>query len=117
MESLLTEIRSLTDEEFHVALADAAGEKPAAAPKKKAAAKPKKLAKDSPVARIAAVVKQQRGLSDYNGQTWLRSALERDGVDPALIPDVSEQASLENWLEVLLKSVRSAVVYDVATSV
>jgi hypothetical protein len=112
--SLFKELRALTDKKFKEALDEAAGASQPPAKKKP----PKKLAKprkDSPVARVAKVLRVTRGLSDHDAQLWLSSALQRDGVDPARIPAVSE-GTLETWLEVLFETVRSADAYAVAES-
>jgi len=112
--SLLKEIRALSDEDFTAALREAKGVTPPAKPKLPKR-QPSKRPKDSPVARIAKVLRETRGLSDCDAQLWLRSALQRDGVDAAKIPAVIN-APLETWLEILLKTVRSADAFAVATS-
>jgi hypothetical protein len=112
--SLLKEIRALTDAEFKAALDEAAGTSSPQA-KKKQPKKSAKLRKDSPVARVAKLLRVTRGLSDHDAQLWLSSALQRDGIDPTRIPAVSE-GTLEAWLEVLFETVRSADAYAVAES-
>jgi hypothetical protein len=72
--------------------------------------------KDAPVSRIANVLRATRGMSDAEAQRWLAFALVKDGVDASLIPEPSISMPLESWLERLLESVRSAVVYDVAST-
>jgi hypothetical protein len=112
--SLLKELRALTDKQFKEALDEAAGT-PAPPAKKKPPKKPAKPRKDSPVARVAKALRESRGLTDHDAQLWLRSALERDGIDPARIPAVVG-GSLEAWLEVLFETVRSADALAVAQS-
>ena len=114
MESLLKELRALTDAEFKAALKEAAGSS-APQSKKKLPKKPGKQRKDSPVARVAKALRVNRGLSDRDAQIWLSSALQRDGIDPARIPAVSG-GTLEAWLEVLFETVRSADAYALADS-
>lgn len=111
--SLLREIRSLSDKDFEAALKEAKVRRPAQ--KRRPPAKRARLPKDSPVARVAELLKQ-RGLSDSEAQHWLRSALVRDGVERSRLPPVSDNLSLEKWLGVLFKTVQSAVAYDVARS-
>jgi len=112
--SLLKELRGLTDEDFKAALNDAAGP-PSPAARKKAPKKSAKPRKDSPVARVAKVLRETRGLADHDAQVWLRAALQRDGVDVARIPATSDEP-LEIWLEVLFETVRSADALAVAQS-
>jgi hypothetical protein len=111
--SLLNEIRALSDGEFAAVLHEA--EEVATLPAKLPKRQPSKRPKDSPITRIAKVLRETRGLSDRDAQLWLRSALQRDGVDAARIPAVVD-ASLEAWLETLLKTVRSVDAYAVARS-
>src|SRR5262245_20004321 len=85
--SLLKELRALTDAEFKAALDEAAGTSSPHA-KKKLPKKSATLRKDSPVARVAKVLRVTRGLSDHDAQLWLSSALARDGIDPTRIPAV-----------------------------
>jgi aryl-alcohol dehydrogenase-like predicted oxidoreductase len=115
--SLLKELRALTADELAAVLNEAAGE--VVRPQKKKSTSPKQkksTSKDSPIARIASVLRSSRGLSDGDAQRWLAFALTKDGVDSTLIPAPSEALHLEAWLERLLQSVRSAVVFDVATA-
>lgn len=117
MASLLKELSGLSDAELTAALAEAAGEAVEAPKKKPPATKRKKTAaKDSPIARIAGVLRSSRGLSDEDAQRWLAFALIKDGVDPSQIPAPSDALGLEAWLERLLQAVRSAVVFDVAST-
>ena len=112
--SLLVEVRALSPEDFQAVLEDASG-KPAAGKKKIAPSKrTPKLSKDSPIVRVANVLKGELGLSDLDAQLWLRSALKRDGVDASLLPPAAERSSLEAWLDVLFRTVQSSVAYDVA---
>ena len=114
MASLLKELRALTDKEFKAALDEAVGA-PALQAKQKSPKKPPKPRKDSPVARVAKALRESRGLADHDAQLWLRSALQRDGIDPARIPAVSD-GPLEAWLEILFETVRSADALAVAQS-
>jgi hypothetical protein len=113
--SLLKELRLLSDSEFEAALAEAS-RGTATVARQKSAGKKSSRPRDTPVARIAGVLRDLRGFSDSEAQRWLAVALIRDGVDPSLIPRYSPSVHLENWLESLLKAVRSAVVYDVASA-
>lgn len=80
--------------------------------KGKASGGKKKLPKDSPVARVSAVL-SERGFSGPSAQEWLARALVRDGIDPALIP-IPQSDDVELWLTELFRKVSSAVVFDVA---
>lgn len=117
MASLLKELRALTEDEFNTALIKAAGENVAAPKKKSTTTKRTQSApKDAPITRIAHVLRVSRGLSDLDAQRWLACALIKDGVDASLIPEPSTSVPIEAWLERLLQSVRSAVVFDVASA-
>src|SRR5262249_50329159 len=108
-------IRTLSNEDLAAALREAEGVTTFPDKRKLPKRQPSKRPKDSPVARIAKVLRETRGLSDRDAQVWLRCALQRDGVDVAKIPAVVD-ASLETWLETLLKTVRSADAFAVVTS-
>lgn len=109
---LLRELRSLPDEAFAEALREAQ-EGNQRAPKPKAKRGGGKRPKDSPVSRIAHVLRTKRGMSDAEAQAWLRDALQRDGTPAAAIPPPFE-GPLEAWLDALLLSVRSSDAYAVA---
>lgn len=110
----MKEVRQLSNSEFETLLSSTFQRQPKS---KKPRSVPRKNVrpKDSPVARIAAALKKHRGLTGDGAKKWLGSALNNDGIDGSMIPGVGSE-SLEEWLDKLLKTISSSVVYDVVKS-
>ena len=104
--ALLQDLDGMSVDDFLTSIYGASA--PARKPKRKAGS-----AKDSPAARIIKVLRQDRGFSDLEAQHRLSRALFHDGIDPAFIPQVSDD-NLEVWVERLLKQVSSSAAYQLA---
>jgi hypothetical protein len=109
--SLHQELSSISPADFAANFDVLTGAVPPAAkaPKPKAT----KVPKDSPVTRVAKVLRDERGLSDDVAKSWLITALIKDGISPQKIPP-TQDVSLEVWLTQLFKKVSSATANDLA---
>lgn len=113
--ALFQEIRSLSDLDYASLIEHslAVGKAP---PKKFSRSKSKSTRpSDSPVLRVAKILREKRSLNDQQAIVWLRNALLEDGVQATRIPQASD-ADLEAWLDKLFNKVSSAVVFDIANT-
>ena len=112
--SALQAIRQLSDAEFDevVASLQAGAVKSGKTSKAKPKGGKKKPPNDSPVVRIASAL-AERGLSGRRAQEWLARALVYDGVPPDRVPQPRDD-DVEAWLGELVRTVSSAVVFDIA---